>query len=319
MLPSALENPMQFSTKPVRALISLITKENDYQRAHAASAEAVAQHWKVALDIIYANSDPVNQVQQILSAIQRPNHGIDIIIAEPAGTGMASVAETAAKMGIAWCVMNLEADYLSRLRSSTQAVVFEASVDQVEVGRIQAQQIAALLPQGGNILYLTGPAAGTAAARRTEGMLSRKPANIQLKHLTGNWTEEGAHRVVSSWLKLSTSKGAGFSAVISQNDAMAMGARQAFKELSNPAERSHWLSLPFLGCDGLPDTGQQYVHRKELAATVVTPAIAGIALETYMRARQEKKTLPERHLVQPQSFPAVPALRPLAAPAPAAR
>jgi ribose transport system substrate-binding protein len=297
-------------TKPVRALIALTTQDNDYQRAHAASAEAVARRLNVSLEIVYADNDAVNQVQQILSAIQRPNHGFDVIITEPVGTGMASVAEAAVKMGIGWCVVNCEADYVSRLRSSSQVPVFEASVNQVEVGRIQAQQIAALLPQGGNVLYITGPAAGTAAARRSEGMMSRRPANIHLKTLAGNWTEEGGHRVVASWLKLSTSKSAAFSAVISQNDAMAIGARRAFKELSDPGERSHWLSLPFLGCDGLPDTGQLYVQRKELAATVITPAVAGVALEAYMHAVFEKKPITERLLVAPQSHPALAVLQP---------
>ena len=31
---------------------------------------------------------------------------------------------------------------------------------------------------------------------------------------------------------------------------MALGARKAFQEITNEAERSRWLSLPFTGCDG---------------------------------------------------------------------
>jgi ABC-type sugar transport system substrate-binding protein len=298
------------TSKPARALIALTTKDNDYQRAHAASAEAVANHLGVGLEIIYAGNDAVNQVQQILSAIQRPNHGFDVIITEPVGTGMASVAEAAAKMGLGWCVMNCEADYVSRLRAQYNAPVFEASVDQIEVGRIQAQQIAAVLPDGGTVLYITGPVSGTAAARRTEGMMSRKPANIHFKTLTGNWTEDGGHRVVASWLKLSTSQSSPFVAVVSQNDAMAIGARRAFSELGNSNERSNWLKMPFFGVDGLPDTGQQFVQRKQLAATVIMPAVAGLALEVYMRSQLEGKPLPERHLVHPQSFPTVEQLRP---------
>ncbi len=298
------------TSKPARALIALTTKDNDYQRAHAASAEAVAHRLGVGLEVIYAGNDAVNQVQQILSAIQRPNHGFDVVITEPVGTGMASVAETAAKMGIGWCVMNCEANYVSRLRAQYNAAVFEASVDQIEVGRIQAQQITTSLPDGGTVLYITGPVSGTAAARRTEGMMSRKPSNIQMKTLTGNWTEDGGYRVVGSWLKLSTSQSTPFVAVVSQNDAMAIGARRAFSELNNSTERSNWLKLPFFGVDGLPDTGQQFVQRKQLTATVIMPAIAGIALEVYMRSHLEGKPLPERHLVHPQSFPALEQLRP---------
>jgi len=155
-----------------------------------------------------------------------------------------------------------------------------------------------------------GPSSGTPAIRRSEGMNARKTDNLLLKTITGNWTEEGGYRTVSSWLKMSTSKSAGFVAVISQNDAMAIGARRAFRELSNPTEVANWLQMPFLGCDGLPDTGQRFVSQKLLTATVVTPAVAGIALEAYIRFRTEGKPIPERLLVTPQSFPAIEQLRP---------
>lgn len=297
-------------TNSVKALIALTTSDNDYQRAHAASAEAVARRMGITLEIIYADNDAVNQVQQILSAIQAKDHGFDFVLTEPVGTGMVSVAEMAVSKGIAWCVVNCETEYVSRLRRTASVPIFEASVDQIEVGRIQAQQTAALLPQGGTVLYIMGPSSGTPAIRRSEGMQARKPANIQLKTINGNWTEEGGHRVVSSWLKLSTSKSSAFVAVVSQNDAMAIGARRAFGEISNPGERDGWLRLPFLGCDGLPETGQQFVHRKLLTATVVTPAVAGIALETYMRSKLEGKPVPERLLVSPQSYPAIDQLHP---------
>jgi len=301
---------MDAPQKPVKALIALITNDNDYQRAHASTAESVAQRYGVTLEITYAGNDAVNQVQQILTAIQRRNHGFDIVITEPVGTGMASVAETAVKMGIAWCVLNCEADYVPRLRTTASVPVFEASVDQIAVGHIQAQQISTLVPGGGTALYISGPSSGTAATRRSEGMNARKPANLQLKTITGNWTEEGGHRAAASWLKMSTSKSAGFVAVVSQNDAMAIGARRAFRELNDRTERENWLQIPFLGCDGLPDTGQRFVQQKLITATVVTPAVAGIALENYMRFRTEHKPIPERLLVTPQSFPAIEQLRP---------
>ena len=41
---------------------------------------------------------------------------------------------------------------------------------------------------------------------------------------------------------------------------MAIGARKAFEELPNEADRERWLELPFTGCDGLPKTGQAWVR-----------------------------------------------------------
>src|SRR3954447_8051230 len=283
---------MVSTTTPTKVLLSLTTRENDYQQAHAATAEAVAQRLGITLEIIYAENDAVTQVQQILSAIQRRDHGFDAVITEPVGTAMFNVAEVAVKSRIAWCVLNREADYIPRLRPATDLPVFEVSVDQVEVGRIQAQQVAKLVPGGGNMLYITGPSAGSAAGFRSHGMNERKPANVQLRTISGNWTEDGGYRSVASWLKLSTSKNAGFSAVVSQNDAMAIGARRALGEHPDATEREAWMHVPFLGCDGLPGTGQQFVQRKLLTATIVMPAVAGIALDTYIQWRTQGKAIP---------------------------
>jgi ribose transport system substrate-binding protein len=299
-------------TKPARVLISLITRDNDYQRAHAAGAEAVAQQLGVSLEILYADNDAVSQVQQILTAIQRRDHGFEAIITEPVGTAMLNVAEVAVRSGIAWCLLNRDADYIQTLRQSTSVPVFEVSVDQIEVGHIHAEQIGTLLPGGGTVLYITGLSSGSAARLRSEGMMMRKPSNIQLKTISSNWTEDGGYRAIQSWLKLSTSKSSSFGAIVSQNDAMAIGARRAFGEVSNIQERNAWMSLPFIGCDGLPGTGQEYVSRKLLKATVVTPAVAGTALHSFMQWRNNAQRIPERLLVGSTSFPVIEALRPRA-------
>jgi len=81
-------------------------------------------------------------------------------------------------------------------------------------------------------------------------MLETKPSNIQLAMLKAEWTEKSAERSVRSWLKLATSQSSPIKLVGAQDDSMAMGARKAFQEMTNEAERSRWLSLPFTGCDG---------------------------------------------------------------------
>jgi ribose transport system substrate-binding protein len=293
-----------------KILVSLTTRDNDYQRAQAASVESVARRLGANIEIIYADNDPVNQSQQILSAIQKKNHDIEAVITEPVGTGMVQVAEAAAKSGVAWAVLNREVDYAARLQQSSGLPVFEVGVDQEAVGHIHAAQIAKLVPSGGTVLYIEGPASGSAARLRAQGTSAKKPTNIELKSIKGNWTEESGHRTIASWLKLSTSRSAGFVAVVAQNDAMAIGARKAFSELSDGGERSHWLSLPHLGCDGLPETGQQYVRRGQMAATVVYPLVAGIALEMYLKAKASHSPVAERTFAAPTSYPPVESLQP---------
>ncbi len=151
------------------------------------------------------------------------------------------------------------------------------------MGRIQGRQFAALAKQG-NVLYIEGPSGGgAAAALRTKGMLSVKPAGLELKVLKGDWTERSGHHAIKSWLSLSTSRKLDIRVVGCQNDAMAMGARKAFGELPGAQERERWLKVPFTGCDGVTKTGQEWVRRGLLTATVVTPPTAGLALEILVK------------------------------------
>jgi ribose transport system substrate-binding protein len=293
-----------------KVLLSLTTKDSDYQRAQAAAADAIAKRYGAGLEVIYADNDSVNQSQQILNAIQSKNHGIEAVITEPVGTGMFQVAQAATKSGIAWGVLNRDVDYVAQLSSATGVPVFEVGVDQEEVGAIHAAQVAVLFPAGGTLLYIEGPSGGSAAKLRTQGMMSKKPANIDLKILKGNWTEESGYRVVSSWLKLSTSKSQGFVGVVAQDDLMAIGARKALAEISDATQRSNWLQMPFLGCDGVPETGQQFVKRGQMAATIIYPLVASIALETYWKAKSSGTSVPPRTMASPTSYPALEALRP---------
>jgi ribose transport system substrate-binding protein len=89
-----------------------------------------------------------------------------------------------------------------------------------------------------------------------------------------------------------------------------MGARKAFQELKNEAERERWLKLPFTGCDGLPNTGQSWVRSGLLTATVFVPPNAGQAIEMLVQAVRQKKLPPARALIAPRSIPALDALAP---------
>jgi ribose transport system substrate-binding protein len=89
-----------------------------------------------------------------------------------------------------------------------------------------------------------------------------------------------------------------------------MGARNAFQELPNESERERWLKLPFLGCDGLPKTGQAWVRSGHLAATIFIPPNAGQAVEMLAQALQSGKPAPERAITGVVSLPTLPELKP---------
>jgi ribose transport system substrate-binding protein len=298
--------------KKIRILVSLTTDDNDFQIEQAKSAEEAARRFNLDLQIVYAENDAITQSTQLLRVIQSaPQDRPNAIVFEPVGgTALPQVAKAAVAANIGWAVLNREASYISELRRSAKAPIFCVSNDHIEIGRIQARQFAALLPKGGNILYVQGPTENSAAKDRTQGMMSAKPTNIQVTSLKAQWTEESSLRSVRSWLKLSTSQKAVIDLVGAQDDAMAMGARRAFQEITNESERDRWLKLPFTGCDGLPNTGAAWVANGQLAATIFAPPNSGQAIEMIVQALSRGSDIPERVLTPATSVPPLAHLKP---------
>ena len=288
-------------------LVSLITNDNDFQVEQASAAEETARRLGVGVHIIYAGSDAINQSQQLLKVIQSTDAAHpSAIICEPAGgTAFPHVATAAMAAGIGWVVLNREAENIADLRRTGKVPAFCVSADHREIGRIQGQHLAALLPEGGTALYIQGPSTSSVARDRVHGMEQAKPKNVKLVALKGQWTEESAYKAVSSWMHLSTSQKLPVDAVICQNDDMAIGARKALRELTHSAAQEKFSSLPFTGCDGLPNTGQKYVRNNVLAATVVTPPNTVLAMEKLVHALQTGTQPPEMVLTTPVSFPTI--------------
>jgi len=290
--------------KRLSFLVSLTNNDNDYQQEQAAAAEKAARRLGVDAKIIHANNDPLAQSQQLLHYVQdsmvaRP----DAIMFEPAGgTAFPQVARAATAAGIGWVVLNHEADYVLELRRLYKVPVMAITSDHGEVGEIQGKQFAALLPNGGSMLYIEGPANSSAAKERSAGMHRTKPANIQVKTMRANWTEESAYKAVSSWLRLQTSQQSRIDLVGAQDDSMAMGARKAFSEIAE-TDRARWMKIPITGCDGMPKTGQAWVKNGTLAATIYIRPNTDLAIEMLVETFKSGAILPDRKVTQPESVP----------------
>jgi ribose transport system substrate-binding protein len=283
-------------------VVSLTTNDNDYQQEQAAAAEATGKRLGVGIQVIHADNDAFKQSDQLLKIVQTPGFRPDGIIFEPVGTALPQVAKAAAAAGIGWVILNRDAEYIPELRRAGTAPAFAVSSNHLEIGRIQGLQMAALLPKGGNVIYIQGPSDNPAAKQRTMGMQQTKPANVKITALKGQWTEESAYKAMSSWVKLPTSQRQTVDMVSAQDDSMALGARRAVEE-ADPAVRDKWLAAPFTGCDGLPNTGQEDVRKGILAATVVVPPNTTTAIEMLVDAISNGKKPIEMALTVPSSFP----------------
>ena len=93
--------------KKLRFLVSLHTRENDFQVAQGQSAEDTARKLGSDVEIVFADNDAVNQSTQLLKAIQgRVESRPDAIVVEPVGsTAMPQVAQAACATGIGWAVL----------------------------------------------------------------------------------------------------------------------------------------------------------------------------------------------------------------------
>jgi ribose transport system substrate-binding protein len=289
--------------KKLRFLLSLTNDDNDYQMEQTTAAQHAARKLGVDLEVVYAGNDGIKQSQQLLSSIQsssapRP----DAIIFEPAGsTAHPQIARAAATAGIGVVLLNRDADYIAELRRVFHVPAFTLTSNHEEIGRIQGQQLSAVLPAGGIVLYIQGPAESSAAKQRYTGLLETKSDGVQLRVLKAHWTEASAYKTVSSFLRLSTSRQAQLEALCAQDDSMAMGARKAFEECRELHEQ--WQRMPFLGCDGLPKTGQDWVRRKLLTATIFIPPNADLAIEMMVKSIATGALPPERTFTTAKSFP----------------
>jgi ribose transport system substrate-binding protein len=289
--------------KKLRFLLSLTNDDNDYQIEQTSAAQQAARRLGVELEIVYARNDGIVQSQQLLTSIQstsapRP----DAILFEPAGsTAHPLIARAAAAAGIGVVLLNRDADYIAELRRLSDVPAFAITSNHKEIGRIQGQQLSTLLPAGGIVLYIQGPAESPAAKQRYTGLLETKPESVQLRVLKAHWTEASAYKAVSSFLRLSTSRQARMEAVCAQDDSMAMGARKAIEECHEL--RGQMQKLPFLGCDGLPKTGQEWVRGRLLTATIFIPPNADLAMEMMLKSIATGAAPPERTFTSAKSFP----------------
>jgi ribose transport system substrate-binding protein len=292
--------------KRLSFLISLTNNDNDYQQEQAAAAEKAARRLGVEVKIIHAGNDPLVQSQQLLQYVQDSSKAKpDAIMFEPAGgTAFPQVARAAAAAGIGWVVLNFDVDYIPDLRRQYKVPMCTITSDHEEIGKIQGMQFAALLPNGGSVLYIEGPNNSSAAKQRSVGMNKSKPANVQVKTLRANWTEESSYKAVTSWLRLQTSQHSRIDLVGAQDDSMAMGARKAFSEIAE-SDRARWMKIPITGCDGMPKTGQAWVRNGSLAATIYIRPNTDLAIEMLVEAFKSGTMMPDRKVTEPESIPSL--------------
>jgi ABC-type sugar transport system substrate-binding protein len=300
-----------------KIVASFLSEEQEFQRLQAEDARSVARRHGFEIDVVFAENNSIEQIQQLFKYIYLPEgqRPAAIVVETVVGEGLQRVARNAVKAGIGWILLNRKVGYLQDLRREYPKLpIATVGTDQVEVGRIQGRQVAALLPEGGGLLYIQGPTDTSASQERYRGMQEvTGSGRFDIKVLGGQWTEASGEKAIASFLRLRSLEGFRAEIVSCQNDAMAVGARRAVDVIPDEARRREWSKVVYLGCDGLPEGGQRLVRDRTLLATVITPSNAGAAVDLVVRALKSGQPGPPELTLAPTSYPDVGALRPLRA------
>jgi len=291
-----------------RVVVALLNAEQEFQQLQAKDAREAAARLSLDVEVAFAEGHAVVQIQQLFKHIHAPEgeRPAALVVEATTAEGLERVARSAVKAGIGWILVNARVAYVDELRVQYPALpIATLGADQVAIGRIQARQCRALLPGGGNVLSIQGPADSSVTQGRLTGLKEALGTGFEVRGLNGDWTEASGAKAIAGWLRLKTAEAFRPDVVVCQNDSMAAGARKALHE-----QRLDWGSLPFLGVDGVPEGGLRMVAEGALAATVVSPSNTGPALEIVARWLRGKELPPREVRLSPRSHPPEAQIRP---------
>ena len=282
----------------------LRSADNAYQRQLKSAGLREAKRHGFELQIHSVQFDASEQVAQIRDGIKNAaaSHLIAILVSGVRDADLVPLACEAAEAGLEWAVLN-DASFVEEVRRQhPNRAIFTAAGDQSEIGRIQAQQIRTLVGNQGRVMCVTGNLRNIEAHLRLEGLKQGLADDFQVLEVNADWTSEGARRAVEKWAVEVAGQDDIPAAFAAQNDEMALGVRQALRELESIRD---WPigGKPIVGCDGADDFGQRLVREGRLKATVVMTPGSAAAIEWVARTRGGGE-LPPVHVVLPvTSFP----------------
>jgi ABC-type sugar transport system substrate-binding protein len=294
---------------PVECRIALfLMADYEYFEFVREDCVATARRHNFSLRVFGAENDSDKQIAQIQACLREPSplRPTVIFVWPVLEAALLPCAYAAARAGVGWVLLNRRTGYMNHLRDEfSKLPIFSVSADQREIGRIQGKQFRAMLPEGGEVLYLRGPLGTSSASGRFEGVQEvLSDSSIEIISIHSDWTTEGGASAVTEWLAVCGKREFPRFVIGAQNDAMAMGARQALQQAATARGRPPIAKIRISGCDGSPNYGCRLVGEGKLTATVVMPSPAGRAVTELATTLQSGQHKPAAEiLITPSSFP----------------
>ena len=134
-----------------------------------------ARRLAASVEVLFAEDNAVLQIQQLFRFVHAPEaeRPAAILLHTRVPDGLERVARNAARAGIGWLLLNRTAPYIESLRAEHPGLAIAAiTTDHVEIGRIQARQLAAAAARGPARALRPGTG-GRARARGSASRASR--------------------------------------------------------------------------------------------------------------------------------------------------
>jgi ribose transport system substrate-binding protein len=220
-------------------------------------AEA-ARHPELDLNIADGQDRTDKQVSDVEAFIRQH---VDLIMISPKeSAGLSGVVDEAAAAGIPVIVLDR--------RVTTDRFTQFIGADNEKIGEMAGDyardQLGGKGHAKGNIVELWGGMASSPAQDRHKGFVAgfgNEPGVTKVVEQDGDWKQDRAYNIMAAELKAHTK----IDLVYAHNDPMAYGAWLAARDNGNAN------SIKFIGIDGLPDLGAQWVKQGALTATVLYP------------------------------------------------
>lgn len=284
--------------------------DHDFDKGLAAEAAQVAEEssrngFPMRVVMRYARGDANTQLQQLQEDRQATPHP-DLVVVIPVNQDaiykiLYEIVNT--REGVT-CVFLHQAlaNMLATERAEYKTRLFSVGADQVEIGRLQARQFAALLPQGGDVLYVQGREHSFGTRHRMRGLIEelKQTPSVKLNgyRVFGDWSPASVEPAVDGWIAAG-GQVKWIGAAGAQSDDMALALSALMK--------ARGFEIPIIGVDGL-ERGRRAVDKGDLAATVIQPLGVGHAMSVFrdlITGALKAEALPNTGniVLPPESYP----------------
>jgi ABC-type sugar transport system substrate-binding protein len=273
-----------------------------YQRLQGEGALAEGSAAGIRVDVAWTTGfDQYRALRKRLAA-----SAVDAVVAEPASVSTAELILKDLKARTGLVLLNVWDPALEAHLGSWGALpVGTISQPQIEIGRIQGQQVSAAVPEKGGVLVVTGPARSSAARERLEGLRATIRPDITL-HTTeaGQWSETDGILAFNSWYGVFKSRREEIHAIAGQSDDLAVGAKKGGRAASNPEHAAMFGRAALFGVGACPGYGKELVDERTLAASITVRPNAAMAIALLKRFWTDGTRLPARSTSEAWPYPA---------------